>query len=332
LQLTGFILENRLVSFNNNDLGNSSSELLKMQKESWEQCSNGYRSLDTVQTKEFEFDGFNIYVQFNPGRIISTSAKVDAESIKERRCFLCLDNLPSDQKGILYKENYIILCNPFPIFPEHFTIPSIKHKPQSIPGYFYDFLMISKDLSEKYLVFYNGPKCGASAPDHFHFQAGTKEFLPLVKDYTTYKKKFGRGIYSDNNIEISHLDDGLRRLFIIEGDSPRKIEAAFMNFYRIPDQVTVSGEEPMMNILCFYEDGLWKVIIILREKHRPSYFFAEGDKNIMISPAAVDLGGVCITPLEKDFSKITKDDLSRIFDEVILDDEKFNKLISGFRI
>jgi hypothetical protein len=320
-------LKDRLVSFEDVSLSTAASELLKMQKQSWEQCYNGYKTLDSVQTKEYEFDGYNIYVQFNPGRITSTSAKVDPKSIKERKCFLCIDNLPPDQKGILYKKEYILLCNPFPIFPEHFTIPSIEHKPQSILNSFPDFLSVSKDMSEKYLVFYNGPKCGASAPDHFHFQAGTKGFLPLVKDYKMYKKRFAHILHSDNSIELSHIEDGLRKLFIIEGSTPEDIHKEFNKFFTKLNTISAGEEEPMMNIITTYEEGIWRVIIILREKHRPSRFFEEGDNNIMISPAAVDLGGVIITPLEKDFDKITKDDLVEIFNEVILNDEKFEKLI-----
>jgi ATP adenylyltransferase/5',5'''-P-1,P-4-tetraphosphate phosphorylase II len=234
------------------DLAVSASELLRSQKENWEQCYKGYKSLESVQTREFEFDGFNIYVQFNPGRITSTSAKVDPESIKERKCFLCLDNLPADQRGIMYKDEYILLCNPFPIFPEHFTIPSVDHKPQRILSSFNDFLTVSRDMSDDYLVFYNGPKCGASAPDHFHFQAGTKEFLPLVKDFKSYKKRFADVIHSDNSIELSHVNDGLRKLFIIEGDSPAGIEKEFNQFYNKLNKFSSGEEEPMMNIISVY--------------------------------------------------------------------------------
>ena len=118
-------------------------------------------------------------VQFNPGRYISTSAKVDEKSINDRKCFLCPANLPEEQKGILYEEEYLILGNPFPIFPEHFTIPNINHVPQQIKNNFPLMLKLTKDLSKHYVVLYNGPKCGASAPDHFHFQAGTKNFMPI---------------------------------------------------------------------------------------------------------------------------------------------------------
>jgi ATP adenylyltransferase/5',5'''-P-1,P-4-tetraphosphate phosphorylase II len=321
-------LKDRLVSFDNNDLAASASELLRHQKEEWQQCSRGYKSLDSVETKKFEFDGFNIYVQYNPGRITSTSAKVDPESVKERKCFLCPDNLPAEQKGILYKD-YLLLCNPFPIFPKHFTIPSLEHKPQRILGALGDFLSLTKELSEKSLVFYNGPKCGASAPDHFHFQAGTKEFIPIVKEYAHYKNKFADVIFSSGNTEVLKLNDGLRRLIIIEGNSPDEINNMFLNLYEQLIKIQTDDEEPMMNIVNTFEDGVWKMIIILRDKHRPARFFEEGEKRMMISPAAVDIGGIFITPLEKDFHRITKEDIIEIIREVCISEERFGRVVRG---
>ena len=168
---------------NKNDYSEAAKKLLNKQKDDWQFAANGFESLKSVQTKEFNFDGYKFKVQFNPGRIKSSSAKVDDKSIKERKCFLCLENLPSEQKGILINEEYIILVNPFPIFPEHFTIPQVRHTPQSIKNSFIDLLEISKELSKYYTVFYNGPKCGASAPDHLHFQAGSKNFMPIDLEF-----------------------------------------------------------------------------------------------------------------------------------------------------
>src|SRR5690606_5973953 len=158
------------------DYSNAARTLLELQKQDWPQCAEGYATLKDVRVKEFQFNGFKIKVQFNAGRITSSAAKVDAKSISERKCFLCTENLPAEQKGILYGEDYLILCNPFPIFNEHFTLTHIQHAPQSIKGSFNKLLSLSKNLSKYYTVFYNGPRCGASAPDHMHFQAGNKFF------------------------------------------------------------------------------------------------------------------------------------------------------------
>jgi len=137
--------------------------LLKEQIDSWNLASKNYKDLSSEMKKEFYFDNFKIVLQFNPGRIVSSSAKVDAKSIKERPCFLCPNNLPAEQSGLLCNDKYLLLVNPFPIFEEHFTIPLFNHEPQEIHDNFSDMLVIAKELGEKYSLFYNGPKCGASA-------------------------------------------------------------------------------------------------------------------------------------------------------------------------
>ena len=317
-------LEDRLFSFQAGNYAEAAKRLLDSQKQSWEQCSQGYESLNSVLVRQFEFDGFSIKVQFNPGRLTSSSAKVDPKSIKERKCFLCIENLPDGQKGIHYNSYYLILCNPFPIFPEHFTIPAIIHKPQAITGSFIDLLTLSKDISERYIVFYNGPKCGASAPDHLHFQAGNADFLPLVYEYPALKEKYGKPVFGGKDFEVVYLNDSLRNLIIIESRSPEQAEKTFSALYRELQRISPPGEEPLMNIISLYEKSKWIVIVILREKHRPARYFEEGENNILLSPASVDIGGVCITPLEKDFNKLTKDDLIGIFNEVTLEDNKFS--------
>jgi hypothetical protein len=319
-------LQDHLIKINIDNLSEAAKELLSIQKNSWLQCSAGYLSLDNIQIKNFEINHSKVYVQFNPGRITSTSARVDPKSIGERKCILCPENLPADQKGILYKD-YIILCNPFPIFPEHFTIASTRHFPQNILGSFADFVALTKDLSDNYIVFYNGPKCGASAPDHLHFQAGTKDYLPLIKNYNIHKERFAQVIYLENNTQVSQVNDGLRKMILIEGDSSENIQKTFSNLYIKLEQTYLSDEEPLMNIIGSYENNVFRIIIILREKHRSSSFYDEGEKNMMISPAAVDLGGIVITPLEKDFIRINKEDIIKIFNEVVLREDRFRRLI-----
>ncbi len=314
------------------DFANASRLLLNLQKNSWAQLSEGYKSLGTIKTKEFHFNGFTIRIQFNPGRIISTSAKVDETAIKARKCFLCNENLPDEQKGILYRDNFLILCNPFPIFQEHFTIPSIIHSPQEIKNSIDIFLSLSKDLSANYIVFYNGPKCGASAPDHLHFQAGNKFFMPIDKEYNFLKSKYSLGILRDENISINVIDDGLRRFVSFESKNKREIVRYFHKLYSLLVSISNKNEEPKMNIISSYEKITgWRVIVLLREKHRSSHFFAEGDNKILMSPAAVDLGGVTITPLENDFNKITKEIVVEIFNEVSSNRESVEALLEKMK-
>lgn len=156
--------------------------LLTGQLASWETARNNYAALSGVRVKELNVNGIPYKVQFNPARIVSSGAKVDAKSIQERKCFLCPANLPPVQKGIPFGGHYHILVNPFPIFPRHLTIPELAHTPQRIASRFTDMLELAEALTE-YTIFYNGPRCGASAPDHAHFQAGNKGFMPIEKDW-----------------------------------------------------------------------------------------------------------------------------------------------------
>jgi len=266
------------------------NQLFDGQLSDWELARKNYRALEQVETKTVVTDGREYRVQFNPARIVSSSAKVDAQSIQERKCFLCTGNRPPEQTGILFDERYIILVNPYPIFPRHLTIPLIEHTPQLIAPRFGDMLDLAQQLDD-YIIFYNGPKCGASAPDHFHFQAGNKGFLPIEKN---------RNMYSAINIESDNKEELLER------------------FHQVYDAMEQKPEdnEPMMNILTWYEAAKWIVCVFPRKKHRPACYSAEGDANILISPASVDLGGVFITPLKKDFEKITAEDISKILNEI----------------
>jgi len=266
------------------------NQLFDEQLSNWELARNNYKALEQVKTKIVIVEGREYKVQFNPARIISSAAKVDAQSIKERKCFLCAENRRPEQKGIPFNERYTILINPFPIFPRHLTIPALEHTPQLIKSRFGDMLDLAQQLDD-YIIFYNGPKCGASAPDHFHFQAGNKGFLPIEKNRNS------------------------QNIICIESDNKEEILNHFKKIYTsLP--LIAEDDEPMMNILAWYETGKWIVCIFPRKKHRPACYSAKGEANLLISPAAVDLGGVFITPLEKDFEKITAEDISKILNEV----------------
>jgi hypothetical protein len=259
--------------------------------------------------------------------MISTSAKVDEKSIKERKCFLCFENLPQEQKCIIYKDEYIILVNPFPIFPEHFTLSNLKHQPQRIADTFPFLLNFSKDLSKNYSVVYNGPKCGASAPDHLHFQAGTKGFMPLDDEFHLVKNEFGEELFSDDNILITGIDDGLRKFITMESISYDLMVEWFQNILNVLNTENPSEPESLMNIISGYDEEFgWQIAIFLREKHRPTHYFREGESRILLSPASVDLAGCCITPDENSFEKINENILREIFSEVFVDLQKFERI------
>jgi hypothetical protein len=297
--------------------------LLEQQKGAWEMLRNGYDTLRTVRTRVFEFDGFHLKVQFNPGRLISTVAKVDAVSIKERKCFLCAENLPAAQRGIPCDSGFLLLCNPFPIFPEHFTISSVRHTPQLIRDSFAALLNLTRDLGSRYTVLYNGPKCGASAPDHLHFQAGNRSYLPIDAEYEILKQSRGSQLFESDSLRTYALDNYLRRLITFESSDAGLLLGAFSALYEASQEDGPASEEPMLNILGFHTNDEWRIHVFPRAKHRPSFYFGEGDEKLLFSPAAVELGGICTTPREQDFEKVTRQHMVEMFREVSISAERF---------
>lgn len=303
------------------DIASRAKGLLESQKLSWPLLSDNYKQLHHVNTKEFEFDGFTIKVQNNPQRIISTAADVEAKVDSTETSFLHFKNLPDDQKSIRYYKEYLILCNPYPIFPEHFTIPSIIQKPQSILEHARDFLYLSRDMQKHYLVFYNGPKCGASAPEHLHFQAGNKNFMPIDTEYDSIKNVKAKKFFFNRNLIFYFCTEYLRNFISIESTSIDELLFGFNLIYTSLQKIYNTYEEPMMNVLLYYSEGHWRMIIFPRHRHRPTYYFNEGELKILVSPGAVDLGGVMILPREEDFDKITKDNIIDIYRQVCIPKE-----------
>ena len=304
-----------------NKLNNNIKSLLHEQVSNWELAHTNYAGLKTVRTKSFSFGDFEVKVQFNPARIVSSGAKVDAKTIAERKCFLCAVNRPKEQRALEYG-NYEILVNPFPIFPEHFTIPRKEHIDQQIKPYFADMLELARAL-DNYLIFYNGPRCGASAPDHMHFQAGTKDFLPLVNDYKRLKATHAELLVESENFQLFTFNNYLRTVYCIESTNIESAKDAFEKLYTHFSPLSlgrgVGGEvEPMLNIVCTFEDGRWFTFVIPRKAFRPWQYTAEGDQQLLVSPATVEMCGIFITPIESHFERITKEDVISILEQVTI--------------
>ena len=315
-------MENRKKDMNK--LNTKVSELFNEQVSGWKLARTNYKGLENVKTKSFSFGDFEVLVQFNPARIISSGAGVDAKTIAARECFLCAGNRPAGQKEV-YAGDYTVLVNPFPIFPEHFTIPRKEHTIQQILPYFGDMLELAEALDD-YLVFYNGPECGASAPDHMHFQAGTKDFLPLLNDYKRLKDTHAELLVSTDRMELFNFKNYLRTVYCIESDDVERIKDAFGKLYSHFKTLTTSPalskeegmKEPGMNIVCSYENGKWYTFILPRASFRPWQYTALGDKQLMVSPATVEMCGLFITPVESHFNRITKEDIQSILEQTSL--------------
>ncbi len=296
-------------------------QLLTEQIRDWDLARTNYEALGGVRTRTLNVGGTPYKVQFNPARITSSAAKVDSQSIRERKCFLCKENLPSIQRGVAFGGHYTILVNPFPIFPKHLTIPDTAHVDQRIAHRFGDMLALAQALNY-YVIFYNGPKCGASAPDHVHFQAGNKGFMPFEESWHESKTE---KIVSYKKATLWQTNDTLRHPLIIESTNAEDAVELFRMVYDAME-IPEGEEEPMMNLLAWKEGNTWVAALFPRARHRPSCYFAEGEDNLLISPASVDMGGVFITPLEKDFEKITPEDIAGILSEVCIGKEAFREL------
>lgn len=306
------------------DFGDRARALHLQQRATWELADRGHASLVEVQLRSFSISGSTIRLQFNPGRYKSSSAKVDARSIRERVCFLCVENLPDEQRSVPYGDGYMLLVNPFPIFPEHFTIPSLIHEPQRIEGALTSFLDLARHLGPRYTAFYNGPRCGASAPDHLHFQAGTAGFMPMDGEFPRLRDGVGESVAARDGVRVTLLEETVCRCVGLESGDREALEAECARLLAILGEMAGDGEEPMVNILVRYEEG-WRVLVIPRARHRPSFYSAEGD-GILLSPASVDLGGVCIVPREEDFHRIEEEQIAAMFDEVCLSRDDFGRL------
>ncbi len=295
-------------------LQRKTQQLFAQQTTEWPLAQKNFSDLENVETKTFSLGEFDVKVQYNPARIASSGAKTDAKSIAQRPCFLCATNRPTQQTSLAWKD-YEILANPFPILPEHYTIAKRAHVPQQILPVFADMLELAYELSEL-TVFYNGPQCGASAPDHLHFQAGSKHFLPLTSDYKRIKGTHATLLHTEDEAELFVLNNYQRTVYCIEAYSIYDAQVMFEQLYaRLPK---LDGNEPMMNIVCTYEDRKWYIYIMPRKAFRPWQYTAEPSQQLLISPATVEMSGIFITPIKEHFDRITKDDIIDIMTQVSL--------------
>lgn len=299
------------------------NEFIKSQIAEWPMAAGNFAALNDVKVKDLDVDGMHIKVQFNPARMVSSAAKVDAASLKARKCFLCAENRPEVQRGI-ERGRYTVLINPFPIFPRHLTVPDTSHTDQLIAGRIGDMIRLTADLDE-YTVFYNGPRCGASAPDHMHFQAGNSDFLTLDENLSGVEMK---EIARDGESILAVVDSLPLNMFVIDAATAEEGERLFDRLAKaLP--VPEGEKEPMMNLLSYATPAGVRLVVVPRKRHRPSFYGTEGDDCMLISPASVDMGGVFITPRPEDFERIDSDIIRRIFDELCLSNEEVDEIANN---
>lgn len=304
----------------------SISRFFNRQLEVWTDARHRFRDLKHVETRQFSDQ---LKLQWNPARIVSTGAKIDKKTLGERPCFLCDKNRPKEQMSKQINEKFHLLVNPFPILPVHFTIPARKHQPQLIYknyGEMHRFISLHSDL----MVFYNGPKCGASAPDHLHFQAGTNGILPLQTNWQRLSRNLTDIISLNDEEKISVVRDFIVPAFVIISKSAESDEALFRRLYKAMPQ-RGDETEPMMNIISWRKGEEFISVVIPREKHRPEAYFAEGDAQFVVSPGALDMSGLIITPREEDFRKLTEEKALSLLQECGVSEEKMNAIIAKLK-
>ena len=304
----------------------SISRFFNRQLEVWTDARHRFRDLKHVETRQFSDQ---LKLQWNPARIVSTGARIDKKTLGERPCFLCDKNRPKEQMSKQIDEKFHLLVNPFPILPVHFTIPARKHQPQLIYknyGEMHRFISLHSDL----MVFYNGPKCGASAPDHLHFQAGTNGILPLQTNWQRLSRNLTDIISLNDEEKISVVRDFIVPAFVIISKSAESDESLFRRLYKAMPQ-RGDETEPMMNIISWRKGEEFISVVIPREKHRPEAYFAEGDAQFVVSPGALDMSGLIITPREEDFRKLTEEKALSLLQECGVSEEKMNAIIAKLK-
>lgn len=315
--------------------------------QTWPEAAERYQALaEGVQTRELPLGDTTLMAQWNPARIVSTAASIDKKDIEKRPCFLCDHNRPAQQHKLMTEKHYQILVNPFPILPQHFTIPMRRHTPQSIYSSFGTLRKMAWNMPG-HIVFYNGPKCGASCPDHMHLQAGSRGVVPLERDWTMYEKDLVK-LYPLTGQQTASMEEagnvgnrcGLFLLtsyacpvFVIRSMPAESDSILCQRVYKaLP---LYEGEtEPRMNLVCWRQEGGSArpdeivTLIFPRSMHRPScYSTASTEQGLMISPGALDMCGLLITPREEDFRKITAEKAADILKEVTMSMEDLQPII-----
>jgi hypothetical protein len=283
-------------------------ELYNRQLRTWPQLAKGVAALKQAKTPAVQIDWFTVFIRHIPHRMASTTASVDRKSVARRPCFLCAGNLPAEEEGVQFDEDFTIYCNPFPIVDRHLTIAHNNHGLQRIANQFGKMLDLAAALP-RYLVIYNGPECGASAPDHMHFQAGSRGLLPIERDTAGLTgiavPNYGRNVFLFRGRDRSVLIDRVERTIDLLA------------------KTTDKRAEPLVNIAVFQEKGEWVTYLFPRGKHRPEVFHTG---ELTVSPASIDLCGIFVVPLAQDFERITGDAIAAIFREVTLPDDQFREV------
>jgi hypothetical protein len=303
-------------------------KLLEQQKETWPLLRSAHESLARARIRTVAVGGVEMVLQHNPARLNSATAETDPKKLKTRPCFLCADQLHNEQRALLFDDAYYVLCNPFPILPDHLTIALHEHLPQKLNGAVTPMLKLARELYPSFIVVYNGPAAGASAPDHMHFQAGDKDSLPLVRALPALLQDVEPAPVAGNTT-MKEVDSPFFRFIVLSSEDAGSIERSVK--FVTGNLESDGGMEPKMNIAVWFEQGQWTVVIFPRKKHRPSMYYANGPTRLLLSPAAIDCMGFFALPRAVDFDRVTADVILEVFTEIFPSSEEFRTIVARIR-
>ena len=303
-----------------------SQRFFESELKTWPDAAARYQALaEQVQMRDLPLDGdIRLRVQFNPSRIVSTGASIDAATLERRPCFLCSENRPAQQHALRAVRGMSLLVNPFPILPRHFTLPSLRHEPQRLGEHFLTMQRLAWNMPSL-MVFYNGPLCGASCPDHLHLQAGSRGVAPLEADWARYASR----LYPDRACQL--LADYACPVFVLRSASPA---AGVEPFRRLEAALPIhEGEtEPRMNVVCWRQGDELVTLVFPRKKHRPDCYSAPEGERLLVSPGALDMCGLLITPRQEDFQRLTPERAAAILREVTMSPEELQPILETLNV
>ncbi len=305
------------------------NKFIKDQLSVWQLASSNFRALKTAPSREVDVFGLKCRIQYNPRRVISSTADTSPAAIASRKCFLCADNCPKEQFHLGFEgrkgRNYHIQINPYPIFRGHLVIVRDEHIPQEIWHHFPDMLDFAARYKD-YLVFYNGPSSGASAPDHLHFQAIPKHNLPLEDVVDEFLDHPGEPLATVKDASLYKFDGYARGVFALKATTSKSLAKLF---YRLLD-CTDRGkgeEEPMFNLYAYVKNGEYRTIVVMRSAKRSHHFYSEGADHLTISPGAADIAGLFVAPFREDYDKADTALLEELLSEVCISEDEQNMIV-----
>ena len=305
------------------------NKFIKDQLSVWQLASSNFRALKTAPSREVDVFGLKCRIQYNPRRVISSTADTSPAAIASRKCFLCADNRPKEQFHLGFEgrkgRNYHIQINPYPIFRGHLVIVRDEHIPQEIWHHFPDMLDFAARYKD-YLVFYNGPSSGASAPDHLHFQAIPKHNLPLEEVVDEFLDHPGEPLATVKDASLYKFDGYARGVFALKATTSKSLAKLF---YRLLD-CTDRGkgeEEPMFNLYAYVKNGEYRTIVVMRSAKRSHHFYSEGADHLTISPGAADIAGLFVAPFREDYDKADTALLEELLSEVCISEDEQNMIV-----